>query len=88
MCIRDRNYALGKSVEASNTFDWGTSWGNAYLTDGNTETGYSSVNNGGNTLTGNPITVTVDLGQEQTFNQIGITCRNYDKSMETGVRCV
>ena len=81
------NYALGKSVEASNTFDWGTSWGNAYLTDGNTETGYSSVNNGGNTLTGNPITVTIDLGQEQTFNQIGITCRNHDKSMETGV-CV
>ena len=81
------NYALGKSVEASNTFDWGTSWGNAYLTDGNTETGYSSANNGGNTLSGNPITVTVDLGQEQTFNQIDITCRNYDKSMEAGV-CV
>lgn len=49
------NYVLGKSVEVSNTFDWGTSWGNAYLTDGNIETGYFSANNSGNTLTGNPM---------------------------------
>lgn len=86
------NYALNKPVNASNSFNWPSDsdpsmWGAAHLTDGDTEKGYSSVNNKTTDLSGNLISVTIDLGEIKSVNQIDINCRVYKNSMTAGV-CV
>lgn len=78
------NYALGKTVSATDTFDWENIWNVSFLTDGSYDTGYTSANNSGSDLSA-PISVTVDLGESRNINQADIYCRIYNNSMTAGV---
>lgn len=89
----EENFALNKPVEASDAFFWPsqsnpTQWAPVLLTDGDdglvSDKGYTSNNAGTNNLSGRPITVTIDLQQPQTVNQLKIDCRITSNSMKPG----
>lgn len=81
------NLAAGKSVTASDTFTYSNIWHKDFLTDGNTDTGYTSNNRGTTDFSNNPAVITIDLGQTYSVDTVKLNCRIFNEPMISGV-CV
>lgn len=79
-----KNVALGKNAGTNNDFN-AYGWTVSNLTDGKTDSGYSSKNNGTSYISSNPIDVTVDLGESTEISSVKLICRVFENTMKEGI---
>lgn len=85
--VYDTNLALNRPVSASSDVNMPHYFRQQYLTDGvvncaDPNFGYSSKGYGSDDISSDPVTVTVDLGQDYLFNQLVLYPRN---DVSTGI---
>lgn len=78
------NLARGKSVAASSIITNNTVWQPSNLTNGTYNSGYSS-NMFNNAALSTPLTITIDLGANQSFDTIKLYCRTDFPSTTTNI---